>query len=215
MRLNWFGRVTTNNALRAWGQRHTAALFERLGGQVAGGRVLEVGCGRGEGVEILRRRFGAATVVALDLDPRMLARARRRLKTGDSAGVRLILGDLTAIPSTDGSFDAVFDFGGVHLEADWRRGLAEVRRVLRPGGRYYFEWVTGKVLRLPYGLVGERLARVAVPTPAQLVRALEASGFAVGAQLLCPRLAARTGFVGDLVGVGVVKASETKPGYER
>ena len=66
--------------MRALVQRHhEAALLERLGGRVKGARVLEVGCGRGVGTEIIFERFGAREVHAFDVDPDMIARARRRL----------------------------------------------------------------------------------------------------------------------------------------
>ena len=76
MRLNWLGRATMNNPARSLGQYYTASWLERLGGRVEGGRVLEVGCGRGAGVKIILERFGAAVVEAFDLDPKMIAGAR-------------------------------------------------------------------------------------------------------------------------------------------
>lgn len=59
-----------NNPVRAALLRwYEAPLLERLGGRVEGGRVLELGCGRGVGTEIILRRFGAAEVHAFDIDP--------------------------------------------------------------------------------------------------------------------------------------------------
>lgn len=138
-----------NNGLRSLGQRYDASWLERLGGRVDGGRALEVGCGRGIGVQIILERFGAASVVAIDLDPKMVERARRRLAAYDSTRVQLYVGDVTAIQAGDATFDAVFDFGAIHLELGWRKGISEVRRVLKPNGRFYFEWVTGRFLRFP------------------------------------------------------------------
>ena len=75
-----------NNPVRALVQgRHEAALMERFGGRVEGGRVLEIGCGRGVGTEIIFERFGAREVHAFDLDPDMIERARRRLAIPRSA----------------------------------------------------------------------------------------------------------------------------------
>jgi hypothetical protein len=59
MRLNWLGRASMNSALRAMGQYYSAHWMERLGGRIEGGRVLEVGCGGGVGVQIILERFGA------------------------------------------------------------------------------------------------------------------------------------------------------------
>ena len=165
--------------------------------------MLEVGCGRGVGVQIILERFGAASVEAMDLDPKMVECARRRLSAYDSTRVQLSVGDLTSIQARDATFDAVFDFGAVHLEPDWRKGIAEVRRVLKPGGKFFFEWVTGSFLRLPYPFVTEGFGRMEAPNPQQLMKELECRGIMVGQNFVCPRLAALTGFVGDLVGVGL------------
>jgi len=89
------------------------------------------------------------------------------------------------------------------LEPDWRKGIAEVRRVLKPGGKFFFEWVTGSFLRLPYPFVTEGFGRMEAPNPQQLMKELECRGIMVGQNFVCPRLAALTGFVGDLVGVGL------------
>ncbi len=204
MRLNWLGRASMNNAARSWGQSYAASWLERLGGRVEGGRVLEVGCGRGVGVKIILERFGAAAVKAFDLDPKMIERARRHLAAYGLARVQLSVGDVTAIKAGDATFDAVFDFGAIHLEPNWTKAVAEVRRVLKPGGRFFFEWVTSSVLRLPYPLVTEAFGRMEAHGPGQLMQELERRGIVVGQSFVCPRLAALTGFVGDLVGVGRV-----------
>jgi ubiquinone/menaquinone biosynthesis C-methylase UbiE len=191
-----------NNALRYWGQRYAVSWLERLGGKVNGGRVLEVGCGRGIGVQMILERFGAAWVEAIDLDPKMIEHARRRLASYDSTRVRLSVGNLTSIHAQNGTFDAVFDFGAIHLEPDWRQGIAEARRVLKPDGRFYFEWVTNRFLRSPYPLVTEGFGRMESPSPDQLMRELERQGIKVGQNFVCPKLMALSGFSCDLLGVG-------------
>lgn len=211
MRLNWFGRATMNNAIRRCGQFYAARWMERLGGRLDGGRVLEVGCGRGVGVEIILERFGAASVDAIDLDPRMIERARRYLAARGFTGVQLSVGDITSIPASDATFDAVFDFGAIHLEPEWPTAIAEVRRVLKPGGRFFFEWVTDSFLRLTYPLATEGFGRMKAPNQPQLIEELERQGIIVGQSFVCPRAAALTGFVGDLVGVGVADPV-TRPG---
>lgn len=148
MKLNRAEKALMNNAVRALVQRrYEAPLLERLGGRVAGLGVLEIGCGRGVGAEILLRRCGAGHVTAFDLDPDMVGRARRRLAPFLGRRVSLYVGDATAIASPDASFDAVFDFGIIHHVPAWRAAVAEVRRVLRPGGRFFFEEVTAQALR--------------------------------------------------------------------
>lgn len=148
MKLNAIEKATMNNPLRAWIQRaYEGPTLERLGGRLPGATVLEIGCGRGIGTEIIFERFGAAEVHAFDLDPDMVRRASHRLARYVAAGrLRLEVGDATSIDAADGSYDAVFDFGIIHHVPDWRSAVAEVRRVLRPGGTFYFEEVTRQAL---------------------------------------------------------------------
>lgn len=147
MKLNVVEKALMNNPVRAGLQRwYEAPLLERLGGCTPDARVLEVGCGRGVGTELILERFGAAHVTAFDLDPDMVARAERRLARHIPRRVSLSVGDVTSIDAAPGSFDAVFDFGIVHHVPAWRSAVAEIARVLRPGGRFYFEEVTRHAL---------------------------------------------------------------------
>jgi ubiquinone/menaquinone biosynthesis C-methylase UbiE len=147
MKLNRIEKAFMNNPVRALIQRrYEAPWLERLGGRANGLRVLEVGCGRGVGTQIIFERFGAREVHAFDFDPDMVRLARRRLANYAPERLRLTVGDVTAIDEADASFDAVFDFGIIHHVPDWPAAIAEVRRVLRPGGRFYFEEVTRHAL---------------------------------------------------------------------
>lgn len=149
MRLNAIEMALMNNPVRAAIQRRFEA--ERLlamGGRMPGGRALEVGCGRGVGVELILDLFGAGEVDAFDLDPRMVERAQGRLQRR-KAKVRLWVGDATAITAPDAHYDAVFDFGIVHHVPDWRAALREIHRVLRPGGRLYAEEVFERFIADP------------------------------------------------------------------
>ena len=147
MKLNRIEKALINNPVRAWVQRRYEAPFlGRLGGQVEGQRVLEVGCGRGVGTEIIFEQFGAREIYAFDLDPDMVNRARRRLAAYPPDRLRLSVGDATAIEADDESFDAVFDFAIIHHVPDWQRAVAELRRVLRPGGRFFFAEYTRQAL---------------------------------------------------------------------
>ena len=186
-----------NNPVRAALQRwYEAPLLERLGGKTLAERVLEIGCGRGVGTQIILERFGAAEVHAFDLDPDMVARARRRLARYPAERVRVGVGDAARIDAPAASYDAVFDFGIIHHISDWRRAVAEVRRVLRPGGRFFFEEVTRHALdRWTYRTFLEHPRTDRFSTE-EFVAELERHGLLVGGSL-------RTRFFGDFVlGVG-------------
>ena len=115
---------------------------------MAGGTALEIGCGQGAGLELILDRFGADRAIGFDLDPKMVARARRRLADrGHNVDVRV--GDAEQLDVADNSIEAVFDFAIIHHIHDWRTALREVHRVLRPGGRFYFEEVTKHALDRP------------------------------------------------------------------
>ena len=94
-----------------------------------GDRVLDGCCGTGD-LAVAARAAGAGHVTGLDFSPRMLERARRK-----EPEIEWVQGDMLELPFEDGSFDSVTVGFGVRNVADLERGLAELRRVLRPGGR--------------------------------------------------------------------------------
>jgi ubiquinone/menaquinone biosynthesis C-methylase UbiE len=101
-----------------------------LAGDVAGRRVLDAGCGSGPLFAALRDR--GAIVTGFDKSTGMLELARRRL--GD--GTDLYVADLgSPLPFPDGAFDDVIASLVLHYLEDWTAPLAELRRVLKPGGR--------------------------------------------------------------------------------
>jgi SAM-dependent methyltransferase len=89
-------------------------------------RVLEVGGGPGELAERMQNELGAE-VSFLDISPRMVELARER-------GVDAQVGDVQSLPFDDGSFDTVVAAWMLYHVPDLDRGLAEIARVLRPGG---------------------------------------------------------------------------------
>jgi demethylmenaquinone methyltransferase/2-methoxy-6-polyprenyl-1,4-benzoquinol methylase len=93
-----------------------------------GDRVLDACCGTGDLAAAASRAGGMVT--GLDFSPRMLERARRKLPSAT-----WVEGDLLALPFADGSFDVATVGFGVRNVADLEGSLAELRRVLAPGGR--------------------------------------------------------------------------------
>ncbi|TFV66757.1 UNVERIFIED_ORG: class I SAM-dependent methyltransferase [Bacillus sp. AZ43] len=103
-------------------------------GDVAGRRVLEIGCGSAPCARWLRT--AGADVVAFDLSAGMLRRAAELNRTTGIA-LPLVQADAGALPFADGAFDvACSAFGGLPFVADVEGALREVARVLRPGGRF-------------------------------------------------------------------------------
>lgn len=145
MKLNAIERAAMNNPIRAAHQhRREAAWFRRLaGGDLAGRDVLEVGCGRGVGAEVILDRLHARRVTAFDFDESMVELARRRLH---NRPVSLSVGDACDIRQPAASQDTVVDFGIIHHVPQWQEAIAEIARVLRPGGQLLFEEVPRHML---------------------------------------------------------------------
>ena len=147
MLMNRLETYTVNNPARVLLQKWLEAPWlARAGGRLEGGVALELGCGRGEGAKIILERFGAGRVVGIDLDPRQIDRARQRLSKVDQTRIELQVGDAARLEFPTDRFDAVFDFAILHHVPSWRRALGEIHRVLKPGGRFYFDEVLRRFL---------------------------------------------------------------------
>lgn len=102
-------------------------------------RVLEVGCGTGALLMLIKRTQPLVQATGLDPDAKALARAKRKADRA-SVSIQLDRGFSDALPYPDASFDRVFSsFMFHHLEdvAEKQRTVREIRRVLRPGGRLH------------------------------------------------------------------------------
>jgi ubiquinone/menaquinone biosynthesis C-methylase UbiE len=104
----------------------------------AGQRALDLGCGTGSLICELKRRQPALELTGIDPDPKALAAARKKVERSGHS-VRLEQAFADALPCAPGSFDHVFSsFMFHHLEAAEKRAtLAEVLRVLAPGGLFH------------------------------------------------------------------------------
>jgi demethylmenaquinone methyltransferase/2-methoxy-6-polyprenyl-1,4-benzoquinol methylase len=115
-------RVTTAGLDQRW-RRATVRAVVRPGDSV-----LDAACGTGD-LAVIAARSGAM-VTGLDFSPRMLERARRK-----APQLEWVQGDLLALPFPDATFNVATVGFGVRNVADMARAIAELRRVLLPGGR--------------------------------------------------------------------------------
>jgi ubiquinone/menaquinone biosynthesis C-methylase UbiE len=131
-------------------------LMVRALGLPTGGRVLEVGCGRGVAMPALARLLGPARLAGLDLDADLLEEARAR---ADAAGiaVELVPGDVRRMPFPEGSFDLVVDFGTCYHIAGAAQALAEIARVLGPGGLFVHETPLSQLFAHPLRSFGRQM----------------------------------------------------------
>jgi SAM-dependent methyltransferase len=95
--------------------------------------VLDVPCGGGVAFRGLRPEQ-QLRYVAADISPYMLERARRQAEQRGLGWLEYVEADALALPFADGEFDVVVTFNGLHCLPEQRPALAEMARVLRPGG---------------------------------------------------------------------------------
>jgi ubiquinone/menaquinone biosynthesis C-methylase UbiE len=107
------------------------ALFELVGGEPAPRRILDVGCGEGPALPILRDRFGPDVLVGVDIDPHMIRRAEPRAR---EAGATIRVADASKLDLPDASFDWVLCHQTLHHVSDQEAALCELFRILAPGG---------------------------------------------------------------------------------
>lgn len=159
-------RTATGDCLRPGGVELTAHGLEACGFRT-GQRVVDLGCGPGVTLALLRER--GFRPVGLDASPSMLEEAARRVSACLAAGT------LERLPFRDACMDGIVCECVLSLSEAPEQALAEMRRVLRPGGRVL---LTDILLREGPGRRGRGCARGAVP-PAVLAERLERRGLAV------------------------------------
>lgn len=100
-----------------------------------GKRVLEVSCGHGGGASFLTRTLQPARYTGLDLNPTGIRFCARRHQV---AGLDFLQGDAENLPFPNANFDAVINVEASHCYPDFPRFLAQVARVLKPGGYFCY-----------------------------------------------------------------------------
>ncbi len=181
---------------RRWRKVCAAEVSRRL--DCSNPRILDVGCGTGD----LSMAFsGAARVVGCDFCRPMIEIAQSKIEGACRSGqIAFMAADALTLPFADGRFDAVVSAFVLRNLASTELGLAEMRRVLRPGGilgvldfsmpaapvlgtfyRFYFHRILPRLGRLisgvdgPYRYLPESVG--SFPEPAELGRQIECAGF--------------------------------------
>ncbi|WP_371038584.1 cyclopropane-fatty-acyl-phospholipid synthase family protein [Rhodosalinus sp. FB01] len=159
-----------------------------LAGIVAGDRVLDIACGYGGTLRLLARM--GCPAAGIDISGRAVTEARRRnAEAGLDDRIDVRLGDFHEIGEPDGAWDAAICQESLIHSTDRPRVMAEVHRVLRPGGVF----ALSDILTAPgadEALVNEAFARLgarAGATPADYRAMAEAAGFEIAASEERPR----------------------------
>jgi ubiquinone/menaquinone biosynthesis C-methylase UbiE len=127
-----------------------------------GGRILEVGCGRGIGLQALARLLEPDELTGIDVDDALLGRAEAELREHEVTA-RLLRADVRELPFDSGSFDTVVDFGTCYHVPRPEEALREIGRVLVPGGLFVHESAVAQVLAHPTRASRRSLPWNAVP----------------------------------------------------
>ena len=146
---------------------------EKLLGDLKGKRVLDIGCGTGRIIQMLREH--GAEIVALDISEEMVKAVSQKFP-----GMECVVGDSDNLPFEDGSFDMVLGlFWIVHLK-DLRKSFEEVYRVLKNGGRFILSNINQKKApKLKTKTGGEIVIASYYHMPKTVAEALEYSYFDV------------------------------------
>jgi SAM-dependent methyltransferase len=112
-------------------------LYHHVATQVGlrGKNVLEVSCGHGGGASYLARTLQPKNYTALDLNPAGIKFCKQRHKVD---GLNFVQGDAENLPFQENTFDAVINVEASHCYPNFPKFLAEVARVLRPGGNFLY-----------------------------------------------------------------------------
>jgi demethylmenaquinone methyltransferase / 2-methoxy-6-polyprenyl-1,4-benzoquinol methylase len=130
-RYDLLNHVLSGNVDRRWRRALVTTTETRPGEDV-----LDVATGTADVAIEFARRARAGSITGVDLSPGMLGVGRDKLeRAGLSGRIRLVEGDALSLPFADESFDVVTIAFGLRNLPDYGRGVAEMTRVLRPGGR--------------------------------------------------------------------------------
>lgn len=131
-RYDFLNRLLSFGIDRRW--RRVAV---KLASWTEGGRILDVATGTGDvALEIARQTPASVSIVGIDFSEGMVALGREKVASSPYAGrITMDIAPCEAIPFPDRTFDSVTIAFGIRNVVDRKQGLAEMHRVLKPGGR--------------------------------------------------------------------------------
>lgn len=156
MLMNKLDMWLINTPFRKWYlDRATQKYYFEYFNELKEKTVLEIGCGSGGGTEFILKYFSPKKIIATDLDPQLIALAKRNIQ---NKKVTFEKADATKLSYKNESFDAVFDYGVIHHIPlpEWKECLNEIYRVLKPGGKVFiwdvsiesFNTIYGRIIKL-------------------------------------------------------------------
>lgn len=169
-----------NNPLRAYIQeKYELPILQSMATKNSYSSALEIGCGNGNGTRLIEKYFNPQKIVAIDLDEKMIEKAR---KSRNNNSIDFWVMDASKLEFPDDSFDVVFDFGIIHHIPNWNDCIHELKRVLKDDGELILEELSIETFSGFPGILWKRV--LAHPydemfTFMEFVEYLEENGFTI------------------------------------
>jgi ubiquinone/menaquinone biosynthesis C-methylase UbiE len=137
---NTFEVMLENNPVRAWVREAMEVKPLRAATDVGTiGHALHIACGNASATRLLLKHFTVERVSGVDRDPAVIEAARA---DPPLPGSDFTVQDVRSLSFADATFDAAFDLADLHNYPEWRDGVRELWRVLKPGGLLVMEEIT-------------------------------------------------------------------------
>jgi ubiquinone/menaquinone biosynthesis C-methylase UbiE len=138
--MNTFELILENNPLRAWVRENLEVKPMRAATDVGSiGHALHIACGNGSATQMILKHFSPQRMSAVDQNSEVIAAACAKYQ---SDMFDFSVQDVRSLSFGDNLFDAVFDLADLHNYPEWRHGVMELKRVLRPGGLLILEEIS-------------------------------------------------------------------------
>lgn len=181
MKMSRFEKFFVNSASHSRRVATQAARRLRFVPVQPGQTYLDVGCGNGAAALRVANEYNL-NVMGIDIDPKQTQLAQQAAK--GQRGIRFFVGDATCLPFDDGEFDVVATQKTTHHIPNWEAALAEMLRVLKPGGYFLYSdliapaWLASLTLYISSG-------RYRFPTRTRLNHFVEESNLGVIRRATC------------------------------